>query len=118
MFTILYFLLLKYTKLSHYNLLNFLGGYFKLGMSSLSPWDSTCKSAVIDLLGGYIHAFSIMYILVSLNKLIYSSLFWGIRLFLLFDILVVSVTFALVIFILPMYKLYKEAYKFDSSEKN
>ena len=113
MLTILYFLLLKYTKLSHYNLLNFLGGYFKLGMSPLSP-----KSAVIDLLGGYIHAFSIMCILVSLNKLIYSSLFWGIRLFLLFDILVVSVIFALVIFILPMYKLYKEAYKFDSSEKN
>lgn len=110
MLTIIYFLLLKYTKLSHYNLLNVLGGYFKLGMSP--------KSAVIDLLGGYIHAFSVMYILVSLNKLIYSSLFWGIRLFLLFDILVVSVTFALVILILPMYKLYKEAYKFDSSEKN
>ncbi len=113
MLTILYFLLLKYTKLSHFNLINFLVGCFKLGISPLSPWDS-----IKDLLGGYIHALSIMYILVSLNKLIYSSLFWGLRLFLLFDILVVSVTFALVIFILPMYKLYKEAYKFDSSEKN
>lgn len=118
MLTIIYFLLLKYTKLSHFNLINFLVGCFKLGISPLSPWDSICKSAVKDLLGGYIHALSIMYILVSLNKLIYSSLFWGLRLFLLFDILVVLVTFALVIFILPMYKLYKEAYKVDSSEKN
>lgn len=110
MLTIIYFLLLKYTKLSHFNLINFSGVCFKLGISPLSPRDSTFKSAVKDLLGGFIHAFSIMYILVSLNKLIYSSLFWGLRLFLLFDILVVFVTFAFVIFILPMYKLYKKAY--------